>query len=234
MVADAWAFARESPARLLRPGLRVRPRAARGRPPAAAWRRSGGMRSGSRAASSSVSGGDPGEEVVLLALQPVSGSPRRCAASASELGRERRAAASGPAEAEPVAKALISRHRFDARARVRRPGRPARNRRSDRAAPTSPACQQRGRASPRPAAPAQRRTAEPRYGRRSAATGSLTSSRMRSAAVDPARFPQQLRGDAMVAESAIARPLRQRVLPAPSMPSIVMSLPGRHGAAAQP
>ena len=109
-------------------------------------------------------------------------------------------------------------------ARARRPGRPARSPRSGRAAPGA----RRPAAAPAPPPPAARappRTAAPRRARRSSPPG---PARARGSARPCARRPARAAASACtpaLAQRVDAAPRPASILPAPSMPSMVISLP---------
>ena len=222
MVADAWAVRAGASPRL----FRARSRARRA-PPRAHALGLGGVDSSDpcrvRGGELFVGRGDPGVELVVLALEPVepfAADSRPRAAERRLEGQQQRAIGRQPAGGELVDLA----HRLDSEPPARRPDRRARSRRTGRAGPTCPRSSSGSSASSTSCARAAAYSS-------ASARGTDRQRRVLDQLADPlgraGRRPARAaaRSSAPRARSAASSPRASVVLPAPSIPSIVIRRP---------
>ncbi len=226
MIGDAWAL-RPGPARGL---LRLRSATARTAPPARTVGRAAGgvdrprIRSGLGGGQLVVGGGDPREERRRLRARG-GPAPRRAPASASGPGRVRgAAAASGPGLRPPVANCVDL---ADGGEPEPAPGPLVGQRGVDEPVQQHqrPVVEQRARAPPRRAARGRPRTAAPRLAAPMCEVGVLDQAADQLGGHDAARLAQQADVAPRARQGGRAARRRACVLPAPSMPSMVISLP---------
>ena len=180
------------------------------------------MRCGSAARELVVGGGDRREERLAASRSRRSGASSRPCWRARPVGGSMRSSSVRSGVMPPVAKALSAAIALDAEAAA---GALVGQRRVDEAVEQHPRARRRAaaRAARRRAARARPRRAAPRRADRSAAPGSLTSSRMRSDSATPPGSRSSVTGRSRASSACSA--VASVDLPAPSIPSIVMSRP---------